>query len=228
MTNFQLELQELDAFPVLGNSFSNTDYVPLDLSVTNKDLKDVDVSSSEDLQHFVSNHIKTYDAKVAFGGYLEKRGIYNRSENFNKDNPETVRSIHLGVDLWIEANTPIYLPLEGVLHSFKDNSSFGNYGPTLIFEHRINTLKFYTLYGHLTIRSLSKKKLGQSFKKGEHIATLGTAEVNGDYPPHLHFQVIRDLQGNFGDYPGVSNEADLDFYKMNCPDPELLLNLQSK
>ena len=26
------------------------------------------------------------------------------------------------------------------------------------------------------------------------------AEVNGDYPPHLHFQIINDLQGNFGDF----------------------------
>jgi murein DD-endopeptidase MepM/ murein hydrolase activator NlpD len=71
--------------------------------------------------------------------------------------------------------------------------------------------------------SLDGKKKGQTIGKGEQIATLGTPEVNGNYAPHLHFQLIRDLQGLEGDYPGVSNRRDLDFYKHNCPDPNLLL-----
>ena len=51
-------------------------------------------------------------------------------------------------------------------------------------------------------------------------------EVNGDYPPHLHFQIINDLQGNFGDYLGVCSANELDFYKENCPDPNLILKLK--
>ncbi|WP_299114730.1 peptidoglycan DD-metalloendopeptidase family protein [uncultured Winogradskyella sp.] len=223
---FESTLQSLNPFPVLGEFYNKADYVPLDLSVTNKDLVNVDVSNSDDLGCYVSNHIKVNNAKVAYGGYLEKRGIYNRSENFNQNNPETERNIHLGIDLWIEANTAIYTPLDGQLHSFNDNSGYGDYGPTLILEHQHNGIEFYTLYGHLSLKSLSKKQIGDTIIKGQQIAILGTVEENGDYPPHLHFQIIKDMQGYLGDYPGVSNQNDLEFYSTNCPDPNLLLRME--
>ena len=81
------------------------------------------------------------------------------------------------------------------------------------------------MYGHLSLASIQDLEVGVEVKKGEYIATLGTAEVNGDYPPHLHFQIIKDIQEYKGDYPGVSNQLDLAFYKENCPDPNLLLKL---
>lgn len=223
---FQSALQSSNPFPVLGESYLKTDYIPLDLSVTNKALKSTDVSNSEDLERFIWNHIKVNKAKVAYGGYIEKRGIYNRSTHFNQENPETERNIHLGVDLWIDAEAPIYAPLNGEIHSFKDNKGFGNYGPTLILKHKVKNFKFYTLYGHLSRNSLNEKRVGETIKKGQQIASLGTAEVNGDYPPHLHFQIVLDMEDFVGDYPGVSNQLDLNFYKTNCPDAKLLLRLE--
>ena len=62
-------------------------------------------------------------------------------------------------------------------------------------------------------------------KKGDIIATLGSAEVNGDYAPHLHFQIIRDMEGKTGDYPGVASARDLKHFQDNCPDPNLLLKI---
>jgi hypothetical protein len=47
--------------------------------------------------------------------------------------------------------------------------------------------------------------------------------VNGNWPPHLHFQLIRDMQGKRGDYPGVVRADELAFYRDNCPDPMALL-----
>ena len=132
----------------------------------------------------------------------------------------------MGLDLWIEADTPIYAPLNGTIHSFKNNGNYGDYGPTLILKHLIDQIEFYTLYGHLSLASLEGLNVGIEVKQGEQIATLGTAEVNGDYPPHLHFQIIKDLQNFKGDYPGVSNQLGLEFYTQNCPDPNLLLGLK--
>ncbi|MBT8245966.1 MAG: peptidoglycan DD-metalloendopeptidase family protein [Winogradskyella sp.] len=223
---FENVLKSLDVFPVLGDTYAINDYIPLDLSVDNPDLQTVNVSSSDDLEVYIWKHIETNKAKIAYGGYIEKRGIYNRSKNFNQNNPETERNIHLGIDLWIEASRPIYAPLEGELHSFKNNPGFGNYGPTLILKHSIDSLEFYTLYGHLSTSSLYEIRVGEKVQKGQQIATLGTAEVNGDYPPHLHFQIILDMQDFIGDYPGVSNQKDLDFYRNNCPDPKNLLVLK--
>ena len=77
----------------------------------------------------------------------------------------------------------------------------------------------------MSLESIKNLKIGQLVSKGEQIATLGEATVNGDYASHLHFQVIHDLEGKSGDYPGVCNEKNLSFYKQNCPDPNLLLKI---
>ena len=87
----------------------------------------------------------------------------------------------------------------------------------------VEGIEFYSLYGHLNLASLKNLKVGNSVFKGQTIGFLGDAAVNGDYAPHLHFQLIKDLQNYFGDYPGVSNKRMLDFYKENCPDSNFLL-----
>ncbi len=207
---------------VLDASIPNSKYISLDLSESNEILNSIDVSSSSKLDSYINSHIKKHDALVAYGGYLEVRNIYKRSLHFNKQ-AEDGRNIHLGIDLWCDANTPIYTPLDATVHSFKNNTNYGDYGPTIILKHSINQVTFYTLYGHLSLASIKDLKIGQVFKQGDRIATLGAASVNGDYPPHLHFQVIKDIQGYIGDYPGVCNKKDLDFYMRNCPDPNVLL-----
>lgn len=211
---------------VLDASFFSTDYVSLDLSETNKELELIDVSSSIKLGLYIDKHIKKHKALVAFGGYNEIRTIYNRSHYFNLES-NNERNIHIGIDLWCNPNTPVFAPLEATVHSFKNNTNFGDYGPTIILKHEIDATVFYTLYGHLSLESLENLKVNQIFKQGEQIATLGDASVNGDYPPHLHLQIIKDIQDFKGDYPGVCNKKDLDFYLNNCPDPNLLLKLGS-
>ncbi|REE24420.1 peptidase M23-like protein [Winogradskyella pacifica] len=222
---FEAFLNSLQPHSLLDADRTSNDFITLDLSIHNPELKAVNVASSDDLEHFIWKHIKTNGAKIAYGGYIEKRGIYQRSTYFNQQNPEEERNIHLGMDLWIGAHTPIYAPLNGTIHSFKNNTNHGDYGPTIILKHHIEGLEFYTLYGHLSLASIQDLEVGVEVTQGDQIATLGTAEVNGDYPPHLHFQIIKDIQDFSGDYPGVSNQLNLAFYKDNCPDPNLLLKL---
>ncbi|TPN84704.1 peptidoglycan DD-metalloendopeptidase family protein [Aquimarina algicola] len=214
-----------DFVPIVQSEFSKEDYVDIDLSENNEALNHIDVTSSLAFEHYITAYLSNNKAKVAYGGYNENRGIYRRSTHFNQQDPETERNIHLGLDLWCAAGTSVHTPLDGVIHSFKNNNNFGDYGPTIILTHTFNETTFYTLYGHLTLESISKIKIGQEVKAGEKIAILGDATVNGDYAPHLHFQIINDIEEKFGDYPGVSNKRDLDFYLKNCPDPNLLLKI---
>ncbi|MBU2928595.1 peptidoglycan DD-metalloendopeptidase family protein [Winogradskyella psychrotolerans] len=218
-------LTQLEAHPLVDPSIPKASYMPLDLSVDNSELQAVNVSDAEDLERYIWRYMIANKAKIAYGGYLEKRGIYQRSTYFNQTNPETERNIHLGLDLWIEADTPIFAPLAGTIHSFKNNTNHGDYGPTIILKHHSEGGEFYTLYGHLSIASIEDLEVGVEVTQGAQIGTLGMAKVNGDYPPHLHFQIIHDIQDFSGDYPGVSNQLDLAFYKNNCPDPNLLLKL---
>lgn len=212
---------------VVDSSISKSAYVALDLSIENIELKSVDVSSSVDLGLYVDNCIKNTNGELAFGGYLETRGIYQRSEYFNKKVSKLdERNIHLGVDIWLDSGSVVLAALDSEVHSFNNNVNHGDYGPTIILKHTIDKYTFYTLYGHLSIPSIENLVIGKVFKKGEVIAKLGSSKVNGDYPPHLHFQIILDIENYTGDYPGVSSLNTLDFYKNNCPNPNLLLGLE--
>ena len=213
-----------EIFPILGKGISKSKYVPLDLSETNTFLNTIDVSSSSKLENYINSCILRQNGIVAYGGYLEVRNIYKRSEYFNSQT-EDERNIHLGVDLWCAAETPIYAPFDGSVYSFKNNTNFGDYGPTIILKHKIPGVDLYTLYGHLSLASITNIEVGQTFKQGDRIAVLGDASVNGDYPPHLHFQIIKNIENSDGDYPGVCAKQDLDFYKENCPDPNIFLEL---
>lgn len=210
---------------VIDASIAKTEYIAIDLSKTNQDLNTFDISSSVAWQDYITNYLKKHNKQVAFGGYLETRNLYNRSPYFSSQSEAEQRNIHLGLDLWCPANTKVLACFEGKIHSFKNNTNFGDYGPTIILEHDYNGETFYTLYGHLSEASLIGLKVGAVVAQGETIAYLGDATVNGDYAPHLHFQIIKDLQSNIGDYPGVCNIKNLPFYKANTVNPEKILGL---
>ncbi|PKQ44842.1 peptidoglycan DD-metalloendopeptidase family protein [Confluentibacter flavum] len=226
-THFKDFLKNSSSKPlrVLNPDIPNSKYIPIDLSVNNAQLHTLDVSKVSVLQNYIQNQVNQHSGLLAYGGYNEVRDIYKRSHHFN-ENGATERNIHLGVDLWIAAETPIFCPLDAIVHSFKNNTNFGDYGPTIILKHTINEVEFNTLYGHLSLASLNNIETGKPIRQGEPFATLGDTTVNGDYPPHLHFQIIKDLQGYKGDYPGVCNKKDLEFYLDNCPNPEVLLRLE--
>lgn len=217
----------LKTFPstkVIDSTIDYSKYIALDLSAANQELVENPAENSADFEEFITNYLKKNNAKVAFGGYIEGRNIYQRSPIFrNGLYPE--RNIHIGLDLWIEAGTPVLAALDGKIHSFKNNTGLGDYGPTIILEHEIENQKFYTLYGHLSLESIEGISIGEFFKKGEYLARIGNSEVNGDYAPHLHFQIIKNIEDYWGDYPGVCNTSDLNFYIENCPDPNLLLKI---
>lgn len=228
MNVFEKNLNQLSiaSLRVINRDIPLSKYVPIDLSISNKKLKEVDLSSSNSLSKFINNEISKQDGLIGYGGYVETRNIYQRSTHFNKLNIEDERNIHIGIDLWAPEESCIYAPLDGIVHSFKNNTNYGDYGPTIILKHVYEEYVFYTLYGHLSLKSIEKLQIGKVFKAGDIIATLGDASVNGDYPPHLHFQIIKEIQGFEGDYPGVCSKNQLAFYINNCPNPNMLLKLE--
>ncbi len=217
-------LQSFEAAKVIAPEIEYSEYVALDLSTSNSELHHHNLNTARDYEIFIQNHLDKNNAKIAFGGYLERRNLYKRSSVFKNETPNE-RDIHIGLDLWINKQAPIFAALDGTIHSFQNNDALGDYGPTIILEHTIEHFTFHTLYGHLSLESLENKKIGDKIQKGQQIATLGLPPINGDYAPHLHFQIIIDMQNKKGDYPGVCNEKDVEFYTENCPDPNLLLKI---
>jgi murein DD-endopeptidase MepM/ murein hydrolase activator NlpD len=215
---------KLENIKVIKNSIPYSDYSPIDLSISNTDLSKINMENAHDFENYIENILQKNNSKVAFGGYNEVRNLYKSSTLFNDDEKEE-RNIHIGMDLWIKAGTPILAALDGNVYGFDFNAGKGNYGPTIILEHTIENQTFYTLYGHLSMESIAEIEIGTHFKKGQQMATLGNSSVNGGYSPHLHFQIIKKIEDYFGDYPGVCSKKDLDYYLENCPDPNLLLKI---
>ncbi|AVR45717.1 peptidase M23 [Christiangramia fulva] len=224
MSNFSEFLSSLttEFTPVIGG-YEKEDFAAIDLSEENPELLKLEVASSEAFSVFINEYLKNHQARAAYGGYDEVRNLYKRSGLFN--NPEQNRNIHIGLDIWVPPGTAIISPLRAEVHSFRDNDNFGDYGPTIILKHTFGDRDFFTLYGHLSRKSLENLEVGKKVKAGEKIAELGDFDENGDYAPHLHFQIMEDLKGNKGDFPGVVKREDRELYLENCPDPNLLLKI---
>lgn len=200
---------------VIGLSYSKEDLLELDLSVHNSELEKI--TSQKELEYYIKDLLRKSRKSYAIGGYAENRQVYRRFKHF--DQQDSKRRIHLGIDFWAPAGTSILAPLEGVVHSWAFNDNPGDYGGTLIVEHKIMGERFYSLYGHLALYDLQYLKKGQSVKPGELIARLGDYPENGGWPPHLHFQLIRNMEGKSGDYPGVVEQGESEAYLKNCPNP---------
>ena len=192
----------------------------LDFTARNSALDDVDLKNTAAFDRWLS---EVLHGRVGIGGYLEDRTVYRRSEHFGG---EEARSVHLGVDIWTEAGTPVYAPWPGTVHSFRDNRGFGNYGPTIILEHGLDQHPFYTLYGHLSRTSLRGISADQPVAKNQRIGEVGPYPENGDWPPHLHFQVMTDLLGWVGDFPGVVAPSQRDYYAEICINPRYFLGIE--
>ncbi len=225
MTPLETLFLNLKDIKVIDSTIPYSEYIALDLSVNNAELDQLNISNATDFDCFIERHLHNNKASVAYGGYNEVRNLYKRSTVF-KDNATDERNIHIGLDLWIKAGTSVLAALDGIVHSFQYNNNLGDYGPTILLKHQLEGHVFYTLYGHLSLESIAPLNVGDFYAKGQQLATLGDASVNGDYAPHLHFQIIKNIENNVGDYPGVCNVKKLPYYLENCPDPNLLLYLR--
>ena len=225
--DFRIFLEKLSRLPIkiIAPSVDFSSYTPIDLTDNNKELDEFDIECSMSWSKYLKNFLKSRHKSIAFGGYLERRSLYKRSKHFNKAGSLIGRNIHLGIDLWCETDTPVLAVFDGLIHSFSDNTNFGDYGPTIVLKHCIKDVVFYSLYGHLSRSSIKSLIKNTQITQGQVIGNIGCSDINGDYAPHLHFQIIKDIQGYLGDYPGVSSEIDLPFYIENCPNPNLILKL---
>ena len=193
-----------------------------DCTSANPDLGDIDIANPLELTRYRQKKMAATNAVFGIGKYLEDRKTYDHSDLFAGP---VRRTVHLGIDLAFSAGVEVLCPFDATMHSFKDNVGNGNYGPTIILEHRLEGITFYTLYGHLSRQSLRNISVGQNLAKGQPFGQVGDYPENGNWPPHLHFQIITDMQGNDGDYPGVCAITVVEKYAVLCPDPNLILQI---
>lgn len=208
-----------EIYPLLGKDYVKEDFCEIDLSSNQENLDLEWIQTYDGLNEYIQGQLRKHNSKIGIGGYLEKRVLYQHSGNFK--NSDENRNIHLGIDYWCDAGTKIYTPLDSVVHSFQYNGSYLDYGATIILQHEMEGHIFYTLYGHLTLASLKPLSKGMKLSKGIPFTAMGHRQENGGWVPHLHFQIVKDMQGNEGDYPGVASQQKLKNFAENCPNPNV-------
>ncbi|AMR28893.1 peptidase M23 [Hymenobacter psoromatis] len=207
----------LPAYPLSSAGIAPLDFTAANPRLTHPErLRDTAVFDA-----LVRDMLAEQHATAGIGGYLENRVIYRRSPHF--DDATEPRSLHLGVDVWVPAGTPVAAPLPATVHSLADNNHFGDYGSTIILQHELEDVTFYSLYGHLTRTDLPPLAVGQALAAGQVFAHVGPYPENGDWPPHLHCQLMADMQGRQGDFPGVAAVSEQNYWAELCPDPMLVL-----
>ncbi|MBM3285057.1 MAG: alanine--glyoxylate aminotransferase, partial [Candidatus Aminicenantes bacterium] len=223
-----LKDHQKDLGPVLQSSFEETPPLVLDLSVTSPGLNErAGGWDTRELSAWISSQLRAASRRVGLGRYNEIRGFYTsdmfklrRNDGFEQ------RTLHLGVDLFLDPGSAVLAPLDGTVHSFRDNDNPLDYGPTIILEHRTGEGQlFYTLYGHLSRDSLKGLAKGMLIKKGDRLGRIGSYAENGGWPPHLHFQVMADMLDRKGDFPGVAPPSQKEIWIALCPDPNLVLKI---
>jgi murein DD-endopeptidase MepM/ murein hydrolase activator NlpD len=154
----------------------------------------------------------------AFGRWGEPRELY-AGDNFAKARTGEMRTIHMGIDLFCRAGAPVHAPLDGVVEYAAVNDAELDYGPLLILRHEDRGEGFFTLYGHLSDDTPGRVTAGQVIRAGEQIAAVGRPPTNGNWPPHLHFQLITDLKGLGVNFPGVAPKSERDYWLGLSPSP---------
>ncbi len=212
--------------PVMAMPETEEKVSVLDLSVSSPLLNGRDTEDAEDFTRRVFRHMEDKNASIGIGRYLEPRTLYLEDIFKGRSgDPRESRTVHTGIDIFSEAGGEVYAPLAGRIRSVVNNGQNLDYGPTVILEHDGPDGAFWTLYGHLETSTLEDLEKGSEVAAGECFARIGSAEENGGWPPHLHFQIITDLLGFEGQFPGVALPREETVWASFSPDPNLILQL---
>lgn len=219
------------------NTFSLSELFPtikrneihhLDLSVSSTFAGHQEEFNNLDLFQFKIEQLqKENPNKIISGGYLEPRNLYTSTEydtlgNYGKQS----RTIHLGIDFWLPKNKPVFALLDGEVVIATNDSGDKEYGGLIVLKHQQKGFCFYTLYGHNTSESVLKHKIGDVIKKREQVAILANYPENGNWAPHLHFQVMLSLLDYKNDFLGVAYFKQIEVWKSMCPNPNLLFKVE--
>ena len=227
LSNWLAENQS-SAAPVIPHDLRKGNCLALDLSVASTFLSSDAAQLCEPvLSQQLRAFLKDANASVGIGRYDEPRPLYSSQLFGDSSNPlGERRTVHLGIDLFIEPGTPVSAPFDATVHALANNATPLDYGPVVILHHApADGVEFFTLYGHLSAATLDALKVGERISRGEVFAHIGHARENGGWPPHLHFQIVLDLLDRSSDFPGVAFASERSVWLSLSPDPNLILGI---
>ena len=207
---------------VLGQPLNDVDRIRLSVADSTLPQDPFDMTSEE----AASMGGKTQNLHLGY--YAEPRLIY--SGNAFYEGPfkaSNRRTVHMGVDVFAPAGTPVYAPLNGIVDAVENRKDDQDYGGLIILRHETETgAIFFTLYGHLDPESIIGLTEGQPIENGQRFARLGEQHNNGGWAPHLHLQA--GLISTNPNWPGAVNPDERDFWSELYLNPAAILNLDDE
>ena len=167
----------------------------------------------------VFDELETSFHQWGIGRYLEER------KTLLRDYPNIIeeqRYYHLGLDIVVPYDTPMYAPLDAEVYKTGKENTLGNYGGYIILKHDINRVVFYSLYGHLKTPHLVN--VGDEIKAGQRFAHIGQENDSGGWFCHVHLQILTQaaIDAGYSDW-GYISPALLPEVETYFPSPYFLL-----
>ncbi|MGD9477782.1 aminotransferase class III-fold pyridoxal phosphate-dependent enzyme [Shinella sp. G-2] len=214
-----LERNAHDFAAVIRPGTAKPRVLALDLTAAGPDWSALDADGAERL---IEARVAEAGADFAIGLYGEDRAVY-KGDAYETGSAGARRTVHLGIDLFAPAGEPVHAPFAGKVAFIHDDAVAFGFGPTVLLEHRTDEGDvFWTLYGHLSRQGVQKLSLGQAIARGEAFAAFGAATENGNWSPHLHFQVVTDHLGLEGRMHGVGVGDHWQVWRAVSPDPSVV------
>ncbi|KQV44496.1 MULTISPECIES: aminotransferase class III-fold pyridoxal phosphate-dependent enzyme [unclassified Rhizobium] len=222
-----LERNAHDFAAVIRPGVAKPKVLALDLTAEGPDAEAWARLDAHGAEKLIDERVAEAGADFAIGLYGEDRAVY-KGDAFETTSAGTRRTVHIGIDIFAPAQEPVHAPFAGTVAFIYDDAVDFGFGPTVLLEHRTDEGDvFWTLYGHLSRSSVQKLSVGQAIAKGEAFSAFGAAYENGNWSPHLHFQIVTDHLGLGGQMHGVGVRAHWQVWQAVSPDPSVVFGFST-
>ena len=199
---YPLNLQGIDIYPLFGDFLKGVPYI-FDFSSNNPKTLEYNASDFKQFNCMIFDELDKSSHQWGIGRYLEER------KNMLRNYPNIVeekRYYHLGLDVIVPFDTPMFSPLDAEVFKIGKETKVGNYGGYIILKHEINEVVFYSLYGHLKTPHLVSS--GEKVQAGQEFARIGEESDSGGWFCHVHLQILTQdaIDDGYMDWGYISPE----------------------
>lgn len=161
-----------------------------------------------------------------YGGWMENRTKLLSDVKYLRKNKTF---LHLGIDLSFDAGTMVFSIAEGpIVHIGTDSPLKGGWGGHVLQMIKFQGKPHLLIYCHLGF--IQEKDRLRTISKGDFLGLVGNKSENGGWGPHLHLQLVSDVDhvinwAHFMDkeIDGYGKVKDISYWAKRCPDPTSLI-----